>query len=363
MSNNDVENGLDVTTNNQNNNGATIVNDELPITRKEINHASDNEVPISKSSTSSSSFTTFFANFSQLAWIWFLLQGISSIFLTLSNKSLSSLYPHPILILTFQNLISVFMFVIFNYLQILPFQTPTVRQYLYLIPTTFFFVLLTWTSIEGLKVVSVPLVVVTRNLVPFLTGIVESTFFGLQLSFISKMSLLAVFFGSLIFSFTDFTLKWNGIHWIILNVLCSVFIPVIEKRIFNNLLKGQTPTGMNFIRNLLSLPMLLLIAPLRGDVRKAVDELFVFDKNVWSQLILTSIFGFTIGLSYFFLLKLVSSTSIAIANTCYKLVTLLLSFIFFGVTFHLHGWIGIILSFTGILVYSIYDEKKKDVTK
>ncbi|KAL9644238.1 hypothetical protein ABK040_005699 [Willaertia magna] len=291
------------------------------------------------------------------AWFWFLLQGISSITLTLVNKNLSMSLNSPILILAIQNFISIFMFIFFKAIHIFPFDWPNLNQYLCLIPTTFFFVLLTWTSLEGLRSVSVALVIVMRNLVPFLTSVIEA-YFGLKINFATRISLLCVFFGSILYNFTDFTLKWNGFHWILINTLCSVLIPIIEKRLLNNLMKGVTPTGMNFTRNVLSIPMLMILVLIR-DSYSSVVEMFSEQLTTSSiiYLLITSVFGFSIGLSYFFLLKLVSSTSISIANSTYKLLTLLLSFIFFGITFSSLGWIGILLSFGGIFWYS-YESTK-----
>lgn len=137
------------------------------------------------------------------AWFWIGVQGLSSITLTLANKYLSMKFTSPLIIITLQNIFSVFLFILFDWIAILPFKMPNMKEMVYLLPTSFFFVLLTWTSLEGLKIVSVPLVTVTRNLVPLLTAIIEALFFGYQTNNVIRLSLLSVFIGSVFYSFTD----------------------------------------------------------------------------------------------------------------------------------------------------------------
>lgn len=98
--------------------------------------------------------------------------------------------------------------------------------------------MLTWTSIEGLSMVSVSLVVIMRNMVPLATGLIESIFFDLKLSPRAYISLVAVFLGSILYSATDLTVSPTGIQWILLNTVFSVAIPMIEKRFLVNKLKG-----------------------------------------------------------------------------------------------------------------------------
>jgi len=292
------------------------------------------------------------------AWIWFLVQGLSSISLTIFNKRLSQNYPYPAVIIAIQNLFTVPLFLGASYLRILPMNKIPLIHFFYSIPTTLCYVLLLWTSIEGLSVVSVALVVIMRNLVPLITGLIENIFFDLKLTARSYVSLAAIFVGSVFYSMTDSTLSPQGLQWLLLNTLFSVVIPIVEKRFLVGKLKDQTPAGINFYRNLLSVPMLLGIAWLRGQLGDSLADYTELDYTVHVMILGSCITGFSIGLAYYFLLKLVSNTSIAIANTFYKLLTLAASFLFWGVQFHWTGTFGIILSFSGITSYVLESQKK-----
>jgi GDP-mannose transporter len=228
------------------------------------------------------------------------------------------------------------------------------------IPTTACYVLLLWTSIEGLSVVSVALVVITRNLVPLATGLIENFFFDLKLTWRSYLSLAAIFVGSLFYATTDSTMSAAGLQWLLLNTVCSVTIPIVEKRYLVSKLKDQTPAGINFYRNTLSVPMLLAIAAIRGHLSVAVESYTELTTYLHAMLLGSCLVGFSIGVAYFFLLKLTSNTSIAIANTFYKLLTLAASFMFWGLQFHYSGFVGIILSFAGITSYVMESQKKEE---
>jgi len=292
------------------------------------------------------------------ALIWFFVQGFSSISLTIFNKKLSQSYPYPAVIIAIQNLFTVPLFLVASYYRILPMNRIPLAHFFYSIPTTLCYVLLLWTSIEGLSVVSVALVVIMRNLVPLITGLIENIFFDLKLTTRSYLSLAAIFIGSVFYSMTDTTVSPAGLQWLFLNTAFSVLIPIVEKRYLVSKLKDQTPAGINFYRNVLSVPMLLCIAWLRGQLSDSVADYTVLDYFVHVMMLGSCITGFSIGLAYYFLLKLVSNTSIAIANTFYKLLTLAASFLFWGVQFHYSGSLGIILSFAGILSYTLEAQKK-----
>ncbi|EFC44478.1 predicted protein [Naegleria gruberi] len=298
------------------------------------------------------------------AWFWMVVQGTCSITLTLANKYLSMNFSSPLLVIMIQNVVSLLFFVIFNHVGVFPFKYPMWRDFAYQLPSSMFFVLLTWTSLEGLRLTSVSLFTIIRNLVPMITAILDMTVFGYSIDFQVVSSLISIFLGGVFYSIYDFSLDWQGFHWIILNTCCSVAIPMIEKRLLYNYLQGQTPAGMNFTRNLLSIPLLMIILMVKDDMLSITNSFQLLNSPfIWFSLLMTSAFGFFIGLSYFFLLRLTSNTSISIANTTYKLLTLLISFAFFGVSFSLFGWIGIILSFQGVFFFSIHSRKSPPKNK
>jgi hypothetical protein len=98
--------------------------------------------------------------------------------------------------------------------------------------------------------------------------------------------------------------------------------------------------------------MLLIFAAYKQTLDVLWTKLPLLSMGDMTLLILTCIFGTTIGLSYFFLLKLVSATSIVSANIGYKLITFFISILIWSVPFYFYGWIGLLVSFFGLCWYT-----------
>lgn len=115
----------------------------------------------------------------------------------------------------------------------------------------------------------------------------------------------------------------------------------------------------------MSIPILLLFSIYKNDIHVIWTKLPYLDFGDMTLLILTCLFGTTIGLSYFFLLKLVSATSVVSANIGYKLITFFISIIIWPLPFYFYGWIGLIISFFGLIWYTYIkntDDTRKNIT-
>jgi len=211
---------------------------------------------------------------------------------------------------------------------------------------------LLWSSLEGLSRVSVPLLVVARNLVPFFTAINEALFFKEKFSLQSYVALLMVCVGSIIYVSVDNTLDFKGFSLVALNLVFSVITPLVEKKLVKGLMDEQTPTGLQCYRNFISIPVFLIIILSRGYIHQAIQELLQLPSSLLFIIFLSCFFGFSISLSVFFLQTLVTATSVVTANTWYKLCTLLVSLIYWPIPFNLLGIYGITASFCGVAWYT-----------
>jgi drug/metabolite transporter (DMT)-like permease len=145
-----------------------------------------------------------------------------------------------------------------------------------------------------------------------------------------------------------------------LNLLLTVTVPIIDKKLTNDLNQEQTSTGISTLKNILSCPMILLIAYLKGTLPSVVNDLPYLPVYDYVILFFTIFFGTTIGIAYYSLMSLISATSVVAANVTYKLVTLSLSLIIFPVPFKLHGVLGLVLSFFGVGWYSYMRNQKEN---
>lgn len=99
------------------------------------------------------------------ALFWFVIACASSVSMTVFNKKLAIDFPYPFLLIAIQNFGSLILTFIFQFINkdLLPLKPPSLIQLKALIIPTASFILLLWTSLEGLALVSVPLVIVARN--------------------------------------------------------------------------------------------------------------------------------------------------------------------------------------------------------
>lgn len=99
------------------------------------------------------------------ALFWFVIACTSSVSMTVFNKKLAIDFPYPFLLIAIQNFGSLVLTLIFTLINkdILPLKPPSWRQIYLLIIPTISFIFLLWSSLEGLALVSVPLVIVARN--------------------------------------------------------------------------------------------------------------------------------------------------------------------------------------------------------
>jgi hypothetical protein len=108
-------------------------------------------------------------------------------------------------------------------------------------------------------------------------------------------SLSLILLGSVLYAFADTTVSFEGFSWILLNLLMIVTIPILDKKLTNDIKDEQTSTGISTLKNLMSFPILLLVAYVNGSVGSIVNVLPflpIFDHFI---LFLTIFFGTTIG--------------------------------------------------------------------
>ena len=115
--------------------------------------------------------------------------------------------------------------------------------------------------------------------------------------------------GSIFYAFSDTTVSFEGFQWILLNLILTVTIPIIDKKLTNDVKQEQTSTGISTLKNLMSFPMLLFIAYFKGTLSSMTDVLPYLPLQNHFILFLTIFFGTTIGIAYYSLMSLVNATS------------------------------------------------------
>lgn len=287
---------------------------------------------------------------------WFVVYGVSSIGMTLLNKSLAINFPFPFLVLAIQNVVTVGFTFVADRLGTLSMNRWQISHLIATIPAATLYVVVLYTSLMGLGMVSIPLLVVCRNLMPLTTAIGEMIFLGEKFPMDQLGSLFVVFLGAVLYTVNDSTFSFSGVGVVLLNMVLTAGLTLVEKQLSSKCGGEQTPTGIRCYRDLLSIPMFLVLAVMHSNF--GTHKLHL-DMNTFLVLVISCVFSFSIGLGYYTLQKLVAATSIVVANIVYKLLTSFVSFVFFPVRVDPLGWLGMTVGFAGIAWYSWLRQRPK----
>jgi len=283
----------------------------------------------------------------------FAMHATSSISLTLLNKSIAMAFPFPFHILILQNLCAICLTLLFGHLQILDLKPIRWSHLRRMTPLSLMYVALLWSSLSGLAKVSVSTVVIGRSLIPLFTSLLERFTLRTRFNTSAYGALFLIFVGSALYAYSERQPNFEGISYVMLNVALSVIMPVLEKKFVQELKSEQTAPGLVAYRNIISMPVLLLLSPATsGGISAALPALLNLQLSYQLVLQLSCLFSFTIGMAVFYLQTRVTATTIVTANNWYKLLTLLSSLFFWALPFEPLGWLGIAINFAGLFAYS-----------
>lgn len=234
------------------------------------------------------------------------------------------------------------------------------KNKLWLVLQTFFFIATLFTSLRALHYISVPLYMVARNSVPACTALLEYFVDGTRTSLVGSLGLICAVLGAVIYTASDAHVEFTGFSYAVAQVLIVACCSVVDKASVRIQSKeeGILPVEVNQIRVVLSVPfnlLLILASELHRHPSPGTGLLTAVDTQVvavFPWLLLSTVFGFGVGTSNFNLQREVSATTVQVANISYKLVTTILSCLTHPSPVTLASWIGYIVSLAGIAVYT-----------
>jgi drug/metabolite transporter (DMT)-like permease len=143
---------------------------------------------------------------------WFTIAAVSSIGMTIFNKRLTKAFPYPFVLISIQNFASVLFFILVQFIskEIFPIKQLKLNHFIICFLPTIGYSLILWTSLEGLSRVSIPLIIVFRNITPLIVSLVENLMNSKSLQQEESISLSLVFIGSIGYALSDFTLSLDG---------------------------------------------------------------------------------------------------------------------------------------------------------
>ena len=288
------------------------------------------------------------------------LYCVSDTLLTLANKLAVVALPAPHALLAFQNGVTVLLLLLLTHVVpdrvggALPLlTTAAVRTWL---PLTLLFVGMLASSLLALLQVSAVTLIVFRNLGTLVTAFFERSVLGTEISPLSVASLLGILFGVVLYGLHDLQFSAVGYAWLTLNIACTAAFQIYVKGLITAHPKEGPdaigPFGMSYFNNLISLPVFALMAVGAGELIRLPALVSALSARAWAAVMLSAVLGFALSTSAFLVNKLVSATSMMVANNVNKFALIVLSELFVHATIGPLAALGMALVMASAWLYS-----------
>jgi drug/metabolite transporter (DMT)-like permease len=227
------------------------------------------------------------------------------------------------------------------------------QHFVYCAPITITFMLMLITSLKGLAKVSVPTVVVFRNVATIFIAGADYLLFKRKITVRQMGALVVIAIGAVVYAFGDIHADAEGYWWIIANTVCVIVNVLLEKYVVVNI--QQTPVGVSCYQNLLSALFLVVYIAITRTTSDTSDTQLIEPLTLFQKFMFigSCIFGFTISVSYFSLQKFASPTSISVAGNMNKFISVIVGAIVFHQALTFSGLGGLVICILGGLVYSL----------
>lgn len=296
------------------------------------------------------------------AAMWFPFYLTCSVGMVLLNKTLSVNFPNPNTVLGLQNGASV----VYLYLGGLPsvglfdlsvpFRATQFKPFLF--PTINWVIMLAL-SLKMLQYNSVATMTMFKTLGTLLTCTIEILYFKVKYSTKAKASLGLLAFGSAVYAGTDVGFSPIGYFFATLQISSWVLQTFIEK--VATVDSEQTKAGVAVIRNMLSLPVVMALIGVSGEVNAPYE--LMARREIWGQVALSSLFGCGLGLGTSALYKYFAPTTVVVCNNVGKCISIILGCILFKDSLSIPQVIGLATSLAGSFFYGQEEKRRLEAAR
>lgn len=275
------------------------------------------------------------------------LYCVSGTLLTVVNKFAVVIFPYTNILLVLQNGIAVFLLALASHFcrptfGSLPMLSLSILQLW--IPLVLLFVMMLLSSLLALTYVSIPTVIVMRNLTTLVIALLEYPLLKNRIDGFSVTILIFMLFGAIVYAKHDLTFNIPGYTSLCLNIIStSAYQIYIKKIIHLPLFEKVGSICMSYYNNLISLPLLFVFACIMGEITTLssnFDLKHLLDTKSIGMIFFSGTLGFSLSISAFTLNKRISATSMMVANNANKFSIIVLSEIFVQSTLDITASIG-----------------------
>ena len=227
--------------------------------------------------------------------------------------------------------------------------------------SSFFLAMQILTSLKALPFVAIATVVAMRNTCTVIIAVIDFMFFGTKFTQQQVFALVATTIGMIIYALRDINYNLVGYLWLVGNSLATIFNTFWNKFYITHYtkeLKIQTSYGVSFIQQLETLPIVFFLAVANNE-GSAFEILSSLSLSVKSMVFATCLGGILIGIAYPKCFSLVSGTSVVVASTANKAVSILIGMWLFSTRLNLLQICGLFICIVGALWYALEEGKNR----
>ena len=198
-----------------------------------------------------------------------------------------------------------------------------------------------------------------KTLGTLLTCTIEILYFKVKYSTKAKASLGLLAIGSAVYAGTDVGFSPIGYFFATLQISSWVLQTFIEK--VATVDSEQTKAGVAVIRNMLSLPVVIALIGVSGEINAPYE--LMARREIWGQVALSSLFGCGLGLGTSALYKYFAPTTVVVCNNVGKCISIILGCILFKDSLSIPQVIGLATSLAGSFFYGQEEKKRLEAAR
>lgn len=293
------------------------------------------------------------------AAFWLTMLFIASVTMTVGNKYVMKKWDFANTLTLMQNGLAVAYLGAGRYAGMMDMKPFAAQQWKVFAVSSFFLAMQILTSLKALPFVAIATVVTFRNTCTVVIAMIDYTFFGTKFSQPQIWALAVTTVGMILYAIQDINFNLMGYLWLTGNSVATIINTFWNKFYITHYtkeLKIQTSYGVSFIQQVETLPIVFVLA-LANNEGNAFTMFAPLDMSAKLMVFATCLGGILIGIAYPKCFSLVSGTSVVVASTANKAVSILIGMWMFGTRLSGVQVIGLLICISGSLWYALEGNK------
>jgi drug/metabolite transporter (DMT)-like permease len=289
------------------------------------------------------------------AAFWLFMLFLASVTMTVGNKFVMKQWNFANTLTFMQNGTAVLYLGAGRHFQMLEMKPFAMQQWKVFAVSSFFLAMQILTSLKALPFVAIATVVAFRNTCTVVIAIIDYFFFGTKFGQAQVWALALTTLGMIVYAIQDVNFNLVGYLWLVGNSVATIINTFWNKFYITHYtkeLKIQTSYGVSFIQQTETLPIVLFLA-LANNESEAFGEFGPLPFSAKFMIFCTCLGGILIGIAYPKCFSLVSGTSVVVASTANKAVSILIGMWLFGTRLSGLQVIGLLICIAGSLWYAV----------